>query len=92
MKSVLIVSALLLSAAWPSQGFARDFGYEKFADAVQAVYGDGYGIMANIGQHIKLNLNLHSLAVRGGSDANPLLVFSEGPKIFAIRAEPLPLK
>ena len=50
------------------------------------------GIMANIGQHIKLNLNLHSLAVRGGSDANPLLVFSEGPKIFAIRAEPLPLK
>ena len=48
--------------------------------------------MANIGQHIQLNLNLHSLAVRGGSDANPLLVFSEGPKIFAIRAEPLPLK
>ena len=43
MKSVLVVSALLLSAAWPSQGFARDFGYEKFADAVRAVYGDGYG-------------------------------------------------
>jgi len=254
MKSVLVVSALLLAAAWPSQSFARDFGYEKFADAVQAVYGAGYGaitpfdditspaddptrrgegypgqiwnfvsvparnhgliyqhsdvycpvpgggpapiivgttqfknwlyrteigltgdftvtgatandvvfklsaldakyinsfgiqilnvkryylprndlinatrqatnacgpgfsygltttlvgdvtisvafqagidsgIMANIGQHIKVNLNLHSLAVRGGSDANPLLVFSEGPKIFAIRAEPLPLK
>src|SRR5580658_10580046 len=43
MKSVLVVSALLLSAAWPSQSFARDFGYEKFADAVRAVYGDGYG-------------------------------------------------
>ena len=45
MKSVLIVSALLLSAAWPSQSFARDFGYEKFADAVRAVYGDGYGVI-----------------------------------------------
>jgi len=254
MKSVLVVSALLLAAAWPSQSFARDFGYEKFADAVRAVYGDGYGVVApfdditaaaddptrrgegypgqiwnfvsvpgrnrgliyqhndvycpvpgggpapiivgttqfknwlyrteiglngdftvtgastndvvfklsaldakyvnsfgiqilnvkryylprndlldatrqavaacgpsfgygltsvlvgdvtitvafqagvdsgviaNIGQHIKLDLRLHSLAVRGGSDANPLVVFSEGPKIFAIRAEPLPLK
>jgi hypothetical protein len=50
------------------------------------------GIVANIGQHIKLDMQLHALAVRGGSDANPLLVFSEGPKIFAIRAEPLPLK
>ena len=40
----------------------------------------------------KVNLKLHALAVRGGSDTNPLLVFSEGPKIFAIRAEPLPLK
>ena len=50
------------------------------------------GIVANIGQHIKTNLKLHALAVRGGTDANPLLIFSEGPKIFAIRAEPLPLK
>jgi hypothetical protein len=50
------------------------------------------GIIANIGQHIQVNMRLHALAVRGGSDANPLLIFSEGPKIFAIRAEPLPLK
>jgi hypothetical protein len=59
---------------------------------VAFVAGVDTGIMANIGQHIKLNLHLHALAVRGGTDANPLLVFSEGPKIFAIRAEPLPLK
>lgn len=56
------------------------------------VAGVDSGIAANIGQHIKLNLKLHAQAVRGGSDTNPLIVFSEGPKIFAIRAEPLPLK
>jgi hypothetical protein len=50
------------------------------------------GIMANIGRSIKVNLRLHSLAVRGGTDANPLLIFSEGPKLFAISAAPLPLK
>jgi hypothetical protein len=59
---------------------------------IALVAGVDSGIAANIGQHIKLNLKLHALAVRGGSDTNPLLIFSEGPKIFAIRAEPLPLK
>jgi hypothetical protein len=59
---------------------------------VAFVAGVDSGIAANIGQHIKVNLKLHALAVRGGSDTNPLIVFSEGPKIFAIRAEPLPLK
>ena len=59
---------------------------------IALVAGVDSGIAANIGQHVKVNLKLHALAVRGGSDTNPLLVFSEGPKIFAIRAEPLPLK
>ena len=36
-----LVGAGLGSSLGPAQ--ARDFGYEKFADAVQAVYGDGYG-------------------------------------------------
>jgi hypothetical protein len=45
MRYALVAATLLLSAALSSQSFARDFGYEKFEDAVRAVYGEGYGAM-----------------------------------------------
>ena len=45
MRQVLAAATLLLSAALSSQSLARDFGYEKFEDAVRAVYGEGYGAM-----------------------------------------------
>lgn len=45
MRLALTAATLLLSAALSSQSFARDFGYEKFEDAVRAVYGADYGTM-----------------------------------------------
>jgi hypothetical protein len=46
---------------------------------------------ANIGSHIKANLHLKVEGKLGDSDGNPVLIFTEGRKAFAIKADRLPL-
>jgi hypothetical protein len=46
----------------------------------------------NIGDHIKANLHLKAQQQLGGSEDKPVLIFSEGVKAFAVRAEPLPAR
>jgi hypothetical protein len=46
----------------------------------------------NIGSHIKANLHLKVEGKLGDSEGNPVLIFTEGQRAFAIRADPLPLK
>lgn len=46
----------------------------------------------NVGSHVKANLKLKAEGKLGDSEGNPVVVFSEGPKAFAIRADRLPLR
>lgn len=46
---------------------------------------------ANIGSHIKANLHLKAEGKLGESDGNPVLIFTEGQKVFAIKADRVPL-
>lgn len=50
------------------------------------------GINATIANRVKIALKLKADAVDGGTEASPALIFSEGPKIFAVRPETIPLK
>jgi hypothetical protein len=54
------------------------------------VAGVSSGAVFNIGSHIKANLHLKAEGKFGDSETNPVLVFTEGQKAFAIRADPLP--
>jgi len=56
------------------------------------VAGVSSGVVFNIRDHIKANLHFKAEGKLGDSETNPVLVFTEGQKAFAIRAEPLPLK
>jgi hypothetical protein len=53
------------------------------------VAGVASGAAFNIGSHIKANLHLKAEGKFGDSETNPVLVFTEGQKAFAIRADPL---
>jgi hypothetical protein len=46
----------------------------------------------NIGTHIKAGLHLKAEGKLGESEGNPVLIFTEGQKAFAVRAERLPLR
>lgn len=55
------------------------------------VAGVSSNLIFNIGSHIKASLHLKSEGKLGDSETNPVLIFTEGQKAFAIRADRLPL-
>jgi hypothetical protein len=56
------------------------------------VAGVSSGVVFNIRDRIRANLHFKAEGKFGDSETNPVLIFTEGQKAFAIRAEPLPLK
>jgi hypothetical protein len=56
------------------------------------IAGVSSDLIFNIGSHIKANLHLKAEGKLGDSEGNPVLVFTEVQQVFAIRADPLPLK
>lgn len=55
------------------------------------VAGVSSNLIFNIGSHIKASLHLKAEGKLGDSETNPVLIFTEGQKAFAIRADRLPL-
>jgi hypothetical protein len=59
---------------------------------IYLVAGVSSGVVFNIRDHIKANLHFKAEGKFGDSETNPVLIFTEGQKAFAIRTERLPLK
>jgi hypothetical protein len=56
------------------------------------VAGVSSSLIVNIGSQIKANLHLKAEGKLGESESNPVLIFTEGQKAFAVRADRLPLR
>jgi hypothetical protein len=59
---------------------------------VNFIAGVSSDLALSIGSHIKANLHLKAETKLGESEGNPVLIFTEGQKAFAVRADRLPLK
>lgn len=59
---------------------------------VYFIAGVSSNIALNIGSHIQANLHLKLEGKLGDSETNPVLIFTEGQKVFAVRADRLPLQ
>ena len=59
---------------------------------VYFIAGVSSNIALNIGSHIQANLHFKAEGKLGDSEGKPVLIFTEGQKAFAVRADRLPLK